>query len=180
MYYKTLNQHNYIYYASLGLIGILTFFVQATELLPAVFGVRPLPLYAFIVCVAVFSNVTASFVFGLLAGVMMDMVSSVFDGFHVLALVVTAVVCSLLTEFLFNDRLVTTLVLCSGFTTLYYFIYWLCFIGTKGYPQAVLYLFRYSVLQIIYTVLFVFAFYYIIKYIRTVSSRSGEDRGFIK
>ncbi len=180
MYYKMLNRHNYIYYASIGLIGLMTFFIQATELLPAVFGVRALPLFALVLCVSVFSNVTSSFVVGLCAGVLMDMVGAAFDGFHALALVLTAVVCSLLTEFLFNDRLVTTLVLSLGFTALYYFVYWLCFIAFRGYPSAGLYLLRYSLLQTIYTVLFVVPFYYIIKYIRTASSNSPQGRGLIK
>ena len=48
-------KHNYVYYSLLGIALAVVYFIQsATPLLPAFFGVRPLPAFVLMLCVAAY------------------------------------------------------------------------------------------------------------------------------
>ena len=183
MYYQTRNQHGYLYYTALGLITIALFVIQSIPLLPRIAAVCAMPLLPLVFCIGVFNNEAVGFVFGLLAGLLMDITSSASDGFNALVLTVFGLGVALLTEYLFNDRLVTTCLLSFIFTAGYYLLYWLFFVVGRGYEGAGVYLVRFTLPAVIYTWVFTVPFYYLARYIRKVSLRERDEeknRGFLR
>lgn len=183
MYYRTRNQHGYLYYTSLGLIMLVLFVIQSVPLLPRIAAVSAMPLLPLVFCISVFNNEAVGFVFGLLAGLLMDITSAATDGFNALVMTLFGLAVALLTEYLFNDRLVTTCLLSFIFTAGYYLLYWLFFIVGKGYSGAGIYLLRFSLPAAIYTWAFTLPFYYLARYIRKVSLRDRDEeknRGFLR
>ena len=153
-------KHNYVYYSLLGIALAVVYFIQsATPLLPAFFGVRPLPAFVLMLCVAAFGGETAGIISGLSLGIAMDIGATSPDGFNALTLMLMGLACSLLSTYLFNRRIPAAAVLCGIFCTLYYLLNWLVSVVAKGYLGAFEYLWRYSLTGAIYTWLFVFLFW---------------------
>ncbi len=183
MYYRSRIQLGYLYYTSLGLILLLTFIAQSVPLLPKIASVLPLAVLPLVICVGVFNNETVGFVFGLFAGLLCDITSAAYDGWNAILLALIGLGVALLTEYLFNDRLVTTLILSGGFAAVYYLLYWLFFILSGKYDGAWLYLMRFSLPAALYTWAFTLPFYYLIRYVRKLSIRDKDEqrnRGFLK
>lgn len=183
MYYRSRNQHSYLYYTALGLLMLLVFTLQSVPVLPRIAGVLPLPVLSLMLCIAVFNNESTGFAFGLIAGVLMDLTSSVTDGWNAVVLTLFGLVVALLTEYLFNDRLLTTALLSFFFTAAYYLLYWLFFVVSRGYAGAGEYLLRFSLPALLYTWVFTFPFYYVAKGMRKASVRDRDqekDRGFLQ
>ncbi len=177
MYYRLRNQHNYIYYTGLAMVLLATFMLQALPVFPRVFSVLPLPLIPLVVCIAAFNSEVTGFICGLCAGILMDIISPTVDGFNAIALLVIGLACGLLTEFLLNDRLLTTALMCVCACALYYFAYWMIVIMPHGYAHAGLYLVRFSLPQLVYSSVFVVPFYYFARWMRDLSVKDYSKRG---
>ena len=177
MEYHARRQHGYLYYTAWCLVLLAAFLVQSTSLLPALRGIKPLLLTALVCAVGVFNGVTASFAFGLAAGVLTDLTSVAPDGFHALAMSLLALTVSLLVEYLFNQRLITAGLLSLGGCLLYELALFLFLELPKGYEGVGAYFWRVSLPAALYTWLFVLPFYFVARYLAYLSQRDRGHKG---
>ncbi len=159
------HKHSYVYYTLLGLALAAVYFIQvSTPLLPEIWSARPMPAFIFMLCFAAFGGEGAAIISGLCLGIATDVVSAAPDGFNAVTMMLMGLACSLLATYLFNTRLPAAAVLCGIFTALYYLLYWLVCVAFKGYEGAFDYLWRFSLPSAVYTWLFVFVFWPIIRH----------------
>ena len=155
-------RHSYIYYSGIALILAAVFFIQSsTELIPKIFSVAPGPAYVMMIVFAMFGGEWAGIFGGLALGIATDVISTAPDGFNALFMMLTGLISSLLSVYLFNRRLPAAMVLTGGGISLYYFVLWLVDILPRG-GDVWLYLLRYSLPSALYSFLFVFPFWGII------------------
>ena len=106
------NKHSYIYYSAVGLLLAAVYFIQSsTGLLPEIFSVRPNAALTLLVCFAMFGGEWAGMISGLCLGIATDVISAAPDGFNALFMMITGLVCALLSTYLFNRRLPAAMVL---------------------------------------------------------------------
>ncbi len=177
MEYHVRRKHGYLYYTAWCLVLLAAFLVQSTGLLRALHGVRPLLLVALVCALSVFNGVTASFLFGLAAGVLTDLTSVAPDGFHAIAMALLGLAISLLVEHLFNQRLITVGLISLGGCLLYELALFLLLELPKGYEGVGAYFWRVSVPAAFYTWLFVLPFYFAARYLSYRSQRERGHRG---
>lgn len=153
-------KHNYLYFILLGIFVLVVFLIQTSfDFLPKFFGILPTPLLALVVTIGFFNSENVGFTVGLFSGLLMDLISDKMQGFNTILLLLIGLAASLLCEYLINRRMYPCLVVSLILCFLYYAIYWLFF----EFNQGIYYLFRVSVLQSIYTWLFIIPFYFIFK-----------------
>ena len=157
------NKHSYIYYFAVGLLLAAVYFIQSsTGLLPEIFSVRPNAALTLLVCFAMFGGEWAGMISGLCLGIATDVISAAPDGFNALFMMITGLVCALLSTYLFNRRLPAAMVLCGICCAVYYVAYWAVRVLPAGYDGAWLYLARYSLPAALYSWLFVFPFWAVV------------------
>ena len=169
-------RRGYVYYSALGIALALVYFIQcATPLLPTVFGVKPMPAFILMLCIAAFGGETAGIISGLALGIATDIGSTSPDGFNALVMMLIGLACSLLATYLFSERLPAAAVLCGIFTALYYLLNWVVLVAIRGYDGVWLYLARYSLPQAIYTWLFVFLFWPFVSFITKANFKKRSN-----
>ncbi len=155
----------YVYHTLLGIIAALLYFWQnSINAFPEIAGLRALPLIPFIICVTIFNPETAGMVYGLVAGLVMDISWSRTSGFNALSLFVMCAVCGLLIGFLFNRTIASTLLLSGIICLLYFLIYWLCFCVFAGIGDLAYCLFARYLPMALYTWVFTVPFYFVLSF----------------
>ncbi|MGN0468496.1 MAG: hypothetical protein ACI4GY_07225 [Acutalibacteraceae bacterium] len=152
------------------LIIITAVFQNAKGAVPSIAGVHAVLLVPLTVSIAMHEKSISAMLFGAFGGIMLDMFSSAADGFFAVTLTVIAFVCSLLVTFEMRNNILTALLMsfCSSF--LCTFFYWLFFFLIKHYDMAAYVYFRYYFTSAIYTTVFVFIYYYIVRWICSVTA----------
>ncbi len=153
----------YVYHALLCFIAALLYLWQSSlNAFPEIAGLRALPLIPFIVCITVFNPETAGIIYGVGAGLIMDISWSRTSGFNALTLFVICTVLGLLIRFLFNRSLASTLMLSGIICLVYFFIYWLCFCLLADVGEAAYCLFATYLPMAVYTWVFTIPSYFLI------------------
>ncbi len=154
----------YVYHTLLGLIAAFLYLWQnSVNAFPEIASVRAVPLVAFVVCVTVFNPDHAGMVYGLVAGLVMDINWTKLSGFNALCLLVMCAVCGLLIRFLFTRTLLTAMLLSGIACVVYFLIYWLCFCVFAGVEDKAYCLFSRYLPMAIYTWVFTIPFYFIVR-----------------
>ncbi len=155
-------KHSYIYYSVMSLMLAAIYFLQAsTELIPAIYGIKPNPAFVFMLLFAMFGGEWAGILGGLALGIATDVISTAPDGFNSLFMMIAGLVAALLSIYLFNRRLTATMVLCGCGVAIYYIALWLVTVVPQGYSGTFAYLVRFSLPQAVYSFLFVFPFWWL-------------------
>ncbi|MDD6284998.1 MAG: hypothetical protein PUB05_06500 [Firmicutes bacterium] len=154
----------YTYYIVLSIIFAAVYLLQSgIGLLPRIFAVSPLPLLPLVTVIAMFESKAAAFAYGLFAGLLMDILSRRFFCFNTLFFAVAAVAVALLIELMFNNAPRTAAVLGGVVCAAYYFIYWLAFL-LPSTGDAAAFLVRFSLVGAVYSWLFTWPFYFLLRW----------------
>ena len=135
-----------------GLVMLAVFILQsAPGALPRVFGVSPLPLIPLAVIIAMYEGDTGGAVFGLAAGLLIDVNAVHTAGFAALVLMLVGCVCGLLVIHLMRNTVLTCLTLSAGASLFYCLLHWLIFYLIPGKEEPLRYLLHYSLVRAVYT-----------------------------
>lgn len=134
--------------------GVLTF--QIGNAIPVVV----LPI---IIAIALFSSNTASLLYALLAGILMDSMSSDSSCFNTLFLVVTATACNLLINRLLNRNIKAAVYLSAVISLIYFFLKYLIFFAFRSISVNYDYFMLYLIPSVLYTAIFIIPFYFLEK-----------------
>ena len=153
--------------ALLALLVLLTAIFQNTRGALPVFGnARAMPLVVLVAVLGLFERSLAGLFFGAFAGALWDMASADTDGFFTLLLCVFGFLSGILSSFVLRNNIFSALLLSGASTALCLLFHWLGFVYVKGYdPSAALLLGNYLP-SFIYTVLFTFIYYYLVRGLR--------------
>ncbi len=142
-------------------MGVLVFFVaviQNVPWLPAIFGVRALPLIPLVIAIAVLDQASPSIFFAAFAGLMWD-ISSPSAIPQSIFLVITAFTCAMLMRYILIRNRLTVSLLMFIFTALYLLQRWATdYIGLSGAGYALL---RYFLPSLGYTLALAPLVYYV-------------------
>lgn len=154
-------KHHWIYFVLLAFMVVLVFVLSASfQVVPRVFGVTATPLVALTIAAGFFNSELTGFFIGLFSGVLMDVISDKWPGFHTVLLLLIGVTAALLAEHLIHRRFTPCLVMSLALIAGYDLLYWLCFY----FSQGLFYFVRVSVVHIVYTWLFMIPFYWLMKW----------------
>ena len=154
----------YLHYTALGLLLAVLFLLQSSNgLLPRIFSVAAVPVVPAVICIALFEGETAGACFGLAAGILMDAFSARAYGFHAIFLLILGCLCGLLVRHLLAENLLTALMLCAGGALVYHTAYFFIFYLLRGLGDSGYYFFRFTLPAALYTFLFVFPIYYLVR-----------------
>ena len=153
----------YVYHTLLCFISALLYLWQnSINAFPEIAGLRALPLIPFIVCITVFNPETAGIIYGVVAGLVMDISWSRTSGFNALTLFVICAVLGLLIRFLFTRSLASVLMLSGIICLVYFLIYWLCFCVFAGLKETAYCLFSIYLPMAVYTWVFTIPSYFLV------------------
>ncbi len=153
----------YIRRALTVLLVFVTALFQHSGFVPALFGAPALLLVPLTVCIAMFERSIPGMCFGVLAGLLWDFAASGGDGFFSVMLTAVGFISGALVTFLFRNNIRAALILSLGALTVCNISYWLMFIVRKGYEGGADLLFTRYLPSALYSLVFVFVYYYIVK-----------------
>lgn len=146
------------------LLLIFAAVIQNTPgLLPEPFGLRQLGVTAIVVCIAMFERETAGMLFGLLAGVVLDVTGGT-QGINAIILTIFGLLCGLLVNNIFRNNIFTSLIFSTVALLVHAFVYWIATAaGTAGAGRLLL---TFCLPSVIYTAIFTPMWFLIIRAIQ--------------
>jgi rod shape-determining protein MreD len=126
----------------------------------SIFGIRPLLVVPFVVCLSMFESESVAAVYGAVGGLLLDMASNRLLGFNALVLMACAVACSLLVHNLLLGNIMTAVLLCGGTLLLQGLLEWFFFYSIWGYDPRLTLLFGSTLPIILYSLVLTPLFYY--------------------
>jgi len=130
-----------------------------------VFGVLPLLLIPFVVCVGMFEHETSGAFFGLAAGILWDVVSPRLPGFNAILLMVIGCACGLCVSYLMKNSLISSVYLCFASLLAYQLLDWLCNYCFFGRPGAGYAFWHFYVPQMLYSLVYILPYYFIMRFL---------------
>lgn len=161
----------YIRRALTVLLIFVSALLQHTGLIPEFFGVPALVLVPLTVCIAMFERSIPGMCFGILAGVLWDFASSGGDGFFSVVLTAVGFISGALVTFVFRNNIRSAFILSFIALVFCNASYWLMFVLKKGYDGAFEVLFSRYLPAALYSLLFVFVFYWLVSFIHRYTSQ---------
>ncbi|MCH3973304.1 MAG: rod shape-determining protein MreD [Oscillospiraceae bacterium] len=143
-------------------LEILLFFLlqQTPDLLPVIHYARPLLLVPAAVTIALFEPQTASTVFGLFCGLLIDAgTNSGVLGLHAIILTVVCFIVSYLATELLQANVMTAFLVCSIAMAITVLLQWLLFYVSLGYADPAYALLQHYLPQFLYTIALSFPIY---------------------
>lgn len=161
--------NNKKFYIRRTLFFVLILFTAAFQhtglFLPEIFGARAMLLIPLCVCIAMFERSMGGLVFGVLCGVLWDAASARGDGFFSVCLACVGFLTGLVITHYMRNNILASLIISGTFCVSINFIYWLIFIALKGYEGALTLLMSYYLPSAVYSFLFTFVYYYLVRFI---------------
>lgn len=147
-------------------VALITALIQHTPgFSPDIGRLSPMLFVPFVVSVAMYENNLAGLAFGFISGALWDFASSGADGMYTLLLTVIGFGVGVLVSFYLRNRLLSAVVLSAVASAAVSVIYWFIFVLRKGYDGAWSLLFSHFLPLALYSTLFVFVYYYLIRFI---------------
>ncbi|MCI8497647.1 MAG: rod shape-determining protein MreD [Clostridiales bacterium] len=159
----------------LALVFVVSILQMTPNLFPAVFGARPVLLIPLTVCIAMFEGEAAGMTCGIVGGLLWDATGSRLIGFNSILMLLFALACAMLIEYLMSRRLVTAMLFCSSALVLWQLIDWLCFHVLPGYGSAGYTLLVTGLPVVGYSFLFVFPFYFLVRWMSERLNPQDDD-----
>lgn len=165
--------------ALLALLVLLTALFQNTRgALPAIGNAKAMPLIVLAATLGLFERSLAGLFFGAFAGALWDMASADTDGFFTLLLCAVGFLSGVLSSFVLRNNIFSALLLSGSSTAICLLLHWFGFVYVKGYdPAAALLVSRYLP-SAIYTFLFTFVCYYLVRGIANAFSMQKKFESF--
>ena len=157
------------------LLVFVTALFQHSGFIPELFGAPALLLIPLTVCIAMFERSIPGMCFGVLAGLLWDFATSGGDGFFSVMLTATGFISGALVTFIFRNNIRAALIISFGALTACNVFYWLMFILRKGYEGGFDLLFSRYIPSVLYSLIFVFVYYYIVSLIFKVAAEKTQN-----
>lgn len=159
------------------LLAIITAIIQHTPGFRLTLGsLSPMLLVPFVVCVAMYERSLQGLVFGFISGALWDFATSGADGMFTLMLSVIGFGLGVMITLYLRNRLVTAVFLSFVSSLAVSVAYWLVTVLRKGYDGTWEILFTHFLPLAVYSVLFVFVYYYLVGFIIKATSNTENAR----
>ena len=125
---------------------------------------NPLLPIALLIPVCVFCSEITAAISGLAIGIFMDTVAATPQGFNAITLMLLALASGLIIRHLFNNNILSSIVLCALCSTVYFLLRWcFCFAFSVSLAENLTYLMQTAFPSVLYTAVFSVPFYYLEK-----------------
>lgn len=159
------NRSVYIKRILMAVLVVFTAVAQHTDsAVPRLFSVPPMLLIPVVVSIAMFERSMAGMIFGAVAGILWDFAAVRGDGYFSVMLCAIGFFSGAAVTYLMRNNIYSALVLSAASTAVCNVGYWLIFILGKGYEGALSVLFSYYLPSVLYTIVFVFIYYHIVRF----------------
>ena len=155
----------YIRRAVTAMLVFITALFQHSGFIPEFFGAPAMLLVPLTVCIAMFERSIPGMCFGALAGLLWDFALSGGDGFFSVILTAVGFTTGVLVTLVFRNNIRAALLLSLGALSFCNISHWLMFIIRKGYEGGFDLLFSRYIPSVLYSLIFVFVYYYIVSLI---------------
>lgn len=153
-------------YISYSLEILILYILQGTpNLIPEIFGGKPVLLLAVALTIAAFEKEVPSMVFGLICGMLCDLAVSNTIGYFAIAFLIICYFETLLFKTVMVKNFINTMVISFCACVLIIGIYFLFFYVFQGYGSEVYYFMNHYVSRIVYTFLTCLPIYFINKFL---------------
>lgn len=171
------NKKLYIRRALFIVLTVLTAAFQHTDAaVPDFFGAKAMLLIPLCVCIAMFEKSLGGLTFGVICGVLWDSASAAGDGFFSIALAVAGFLSGAAITYLMRNNIFSALILSAISTLAVNTSYWMIFVLMKGYEGAWSVLWQFYLPSALYSVLFTFIYYYLVRFIVQLTPRDKTIR----
>lgn len=164
----------YIRRGLMAVLIVITAVFQHSGFIPGLFGAPALLLIPLTVCIAMFERSMPGMCFGALAGILWDFALSGGDGFFSVMLTAVGFFSGALVTFVFRNNIRAAFILSFGALSFCNVSHWLMFIVRKGYEGGADLLFSRYIPSVLYSLIFVFVYYYIISVIFKATAEKGR------
>ena len=171
----TSSRNKYIRRALTVCLVFATALFQHTGLLPSVLGAPAMALVPLTVCIAMYERSIPGMCFGVLAGLLWDFATSGGDGFFAVILTATGFFSGMLVTFVFRNNIRSALIISFLSLSICNISYWVIFILRKGYEGAFDVLFTRYLPSVLYSLVYVFIYYYIVSLISRITSENKKQ-----
>lgn len=159
-------KHTAGFYAWVISIGIALYLLDSANILTfKLFSIHPLLLIPLLVSVAMNAREWAGLTIGTFFGILLDITATGSYCFNLITFSIIGCVCGLLSSYRVNNNIYSAALLSLLSSVGYFSAHWFVFCFLLGHGDTAEYFWRYSLPQSIYSALFIFAFYFLIKYI---------------
>lgn len=141
------------------LIIMLTALQNVRGLFPTIYGARACLLLPFIISISIFEKELPSAILGGFAGALWDLGGRI-RGYNIFILFVSAVFFSVMVRTVFRRNIKTTTIFSFVGCTFYFLIYTIF-----NENAQFRFFFRYHLISVVYSALFIFVFYFLIQHI---------------
>lgn len=171
------NKKLYIRRALFILLTVLTAAFQHTDAaVPDFFGAKAMLLIPLCVCIAMYEKSLGGLAFGVLCGALWDSASAEGDGFFSIALAVAGFVSGAAITYLMRNNIFSALILSGASTLSVCTVYWIFFVLMKGYEGAFGVLWHFYMPSALYSAVFTFIYYYLVRFIVQLTPRDKTIR----
>ena len=156
-------------YIRRGLLLLLVMFTAAFQhtdgAIPVLFGTKAMILIPLAVVIGMHERSMSGLIFGTLAGVLWDFATVRGDGFFSVCLAVVGYFSGVLVTWYLQNCIRSAILLGAVSITGINVLYWYMFIFRRGYEGAEALLTGYYLPSVLYTMIFIFVYYYIVELI---------------
>ncbi|MDR2647582.1 MAG: rod shape-determining protein MreD [Oscillospiraceae bacterium] len=157
----------------LAVFVVFTAMAQNVPWLPAIFGIRALPLIPLVVTIAVLDTEPAAIGAGFFAGVFWDLSANA-HGLHAIFCTCTAFAVAMLMRYLLNRNRIAVFLLSACAVAFYLFAHWMTAHVFSGHDLPIYLFVRYYLPSFVYTILFLPIDYLLVNaVVRRTSRRKG-------
>lgn len=169
----------YIRRALLAVLIVFTAVFQHIDgAVPRLFGVPAMILIPLVVSVAMFERSMTGLFFGAFAGILWDFALVRGDGYFAVMLAAVGFFSGAAVTYVVRNNIYSALVL-GGISVLFSNTgYWLLFIVRKGYEGAFGVLWSYYLPSALYTMAYIFLYYYFVKYIVKITTNRKNRNNY--
>ena len=161
--------HSRLIYIRRALMALLVVFTAVAQhidgAIPDLFSVPAMILVPLVVSIAMFERSMAGLFFGAFAGILWDFATVRGDGYFSVIMACVGFFSGVAVTYFMRNNIYSALVLGSISVLICNTGYWLLFIMRKGYEGAFGVLWSYYLPSALYTMIFMFLYYYLVKYI---------------
>lgn len=165
-------RYNIRQYAVSGITLFLLYIIQYCGILPRIGGAAPFfLLLPAVVFAGMFMGEWNGAIFGLIAGIFTDAVSSSASGFNTLVFFIIGCVAGLFITYLFNNTAIAAILLTGASAFIYETSKFLIRYIVHGYENAAYHYTRYSLVAFVCTTLIAIPMYFIFKKLMKIANR---------
>ena len=171
------NKKLYIRRALFILLTLMTAAFHHTDAaVPDLSGAKAMLLIPLCVCIAMFEKSMGGLTFGVICGVLWDSVSATGDGFFSITLAAVGFLTGAAITYLMRRNIFSALILSAASCLTVNTLYWAVFILLKGYEGAWSVLSGFYLPSALYSVLFTFIYYYLVRLIVQLTPKDKTIR----